>query len=358
MNISILTPNLPYKRGFNDFFPLVKWRNNIAKEGIKIKFIRKLKLAKSNEILIIDYRFLQTFFPDRNVRESDDVINFVSALRDYYKKLILFDTGDGTSSRAFWLTPHVDLHIKKQILKNKFDYIENNGDKSVMPWIPDCATPSNIPYKALDISQIQKIKLGWNIGMLDYRYFPLKKYLPIGTTNLFNVWHKELPFVAPDKDRLFLTSYRGSISNDTRYSFQRSATIKFLNNLKLRNLRVATGSQVSLKRFIKELQSSHVAISPFGWGEVCYRDFESIIYGNILIKPDMSHLETYPNIFLPMESYVPISWDMSDLPTIFDAIFQHLNSYKEIARNAQKIYRDLYHDDKKFINQFKKALEI
>ena len=357
VTIEILTSNLAFKKGFNDFFPLIKWEDRLKAEGIKINFISK-PIRNCGEILVVDYRFLQTLYSDRNIRELENVKKFVLSLRNHYKKLILFDSGDGTSSRAFWLTPYFDLHVKKQVLKNKLDYTKNNGDKSLMPWIPDNATPSNIPYKALDVSHVHKIKLGWNIGMLDYRYFPLKKYYPIGTSALFNNHYKELPFVSPDKNRKYITTYRGGVSKDTRYSCQRSLTIQVINNLKTINLPVATGGKVSLHQFIKELKSSHIAISPYGWGEICYRDFEAVIYGNILVKPDMSHLDTYPDIFLPMETYVPVSWNMSDLPESFDTIIQNLADYKKIAHNAQRIYREIYHDEKRFIKQLKSAFEI
>ena len=31
-------------------------------------------------------------------------------------------------------------------------------------------------------------------------------------------------------------------------------------------------------------------LSPFGWGEICYRDFEAALNGMLLIKPDMNTL--------------------------------------------------------------------
>ena len=38
-------------------------------------------------------------------------------------------------------------------------------------------------------------------------------------------------------------------------------------------------------------------ISPFGWGEICFRDFESIILGKLLIKPNCDHI-TLGQIFI------------------------------------------------------------
>jgi hypothetical protein len=58
----------------------------------------------------------------------------------------------------------------------------------------------------------------------------------------------------------------------------------------------------------KELKSVAAVLSPFGWGEVCYRDSEAIRNGACLIKPDCSHLNTWPNVYIDGVTYVSIDW--------------------------------------------------
>jgi hypothetical protein len=70
---------------------------------------------------------------------------------------------------------------------------------------------------------------------------------------------------------------------------------------------------VSQKRYNEELPQSKIVLSPFGWGELCLRDFEAVRAGALLMKPDMGHLETWPDVFRPGETYVPFSWDAEDL---------------------------------------------
>ena len=65
-----------------------------------------------------------------------------------------------------------------------------------------------------------------------------------------------------------------------------------------------------MRNYYKELHNSKYAISPFGWGEICIRDFEAIVQGSVLIKPDVAHLETWPNIYLNGETYLSIPWDL------------------------------------------------
>ena len=43
------------------------------------------------------------------------------------------------------------------------------------------------------------------------------------------------------------------------------------------------------------MRHSRICISPFGYGEICWRDFEAILCGCLVVKPDMSHVETNPS---------------------------------------------------------------
>ena len=69
-------------------------------------------------------------------------------------------------------------------------------------------------------------------------------------------------------------------------------------------------------------------ISPFGWGEICFRDFESIILGKLLIKPNCDHIITWPNIYQD-NMYVPIDWDASNL----DFALYGFSKEKKIGNN-------------------------
>lgn len=81
-------------------------------------------------------------------------------------------------------------------------------------------------------------------------------------------------------------------------------------------------------------------LSPFGWGELCLRDFEAVRAGSVLLKPDMGHLLTWPDIFIPFETYVPFSWDVDDLLDKVDAYLGNDQARKQIAYNAWDVYRD------------------
>lgn len=92
---------------------------------------------------------------------------------------------------------------------------------------------------------------------------------------------------------------------------------------------VVTDKLHSHRSYMKELANSKICFSPFGYGEVCWRDYEAVVCGALLVKPDMSHVETYPDIFRPFESYVPVRWDLSDLEEKVKYYLEH-----EVERNA------------------------
>ena len=67
--------------------------------------------------------------------------------------------------------------------------------------------------------------------------------------------------------------------------------------------------------YFRELRNSKIVASPFGLSEINYRDFETFICGALLLQPDMSHIETYPDLYCPGETFVSHGWDFDNLRT-------------------------------------------
>jgi hypothetical protein len=83
-----------------------------------------------------------------------------------------------------------------------------------------------------------------------------------------------------------------------------------------------------------------MCFSPFGYGEVCWRDYEAVIAGSMLLKPDMSHIESSPDIFIPGQTYVPLRWDLSDLEEKAKHYAQNDAERIRIAENALAVLSD------------------
>ncbi|MCU0904693.1 MAG: glycosyltransferase [Tabrizicola sp.] len=85
-------------------------------------------------------------------------------------------------------------------------------------------------------------------------------------------------------------------------------------------VRVIRGGSVGISQFLAELRHSKVCCSPFGYGEVCWRDYEAVLTGAVLLKPDMSHVETDPDICIPWETCAPVAEDWSDLADVLQRL--------------------------------------
>ena len=124
-----------------------------------------------------------------------------------------------------------------------------------------------------------------------------------------------------------------------------------------------TTKRVPIKEYIKELMNSRTVCSPFGWGEICRRDFETFIYGGALIKPDMSHIDTFPQWYIPEETYLPIRWDFSN----FDELLEDLKDsnkdeyFRFIAHKGQDTFKSMMTTKRGkeiFVNHLLKQLHL
>jgi hypothetical protein len=104
-------------------------------------------------------------------------------------------------------------------------------------------------------------------------------------------------------------------------------------------LTIAFRGTVPKWQYDRELSVSKTVVSPFGFGEICYRDFEAMLNGACLIKPDVSHLTTWPDVFLQHQTYIPFRWDFSDFA---DRVRQVLSgdSATQIAQAAQNVLKE------------------
>ena len=87
------------------------------------------------------------------------------------------------------------------------------------------------------------------------------------------------------------------------------------------------------------MRESKVVVAPFSWGEMSMRDFECFVSGGVLIKPNMSHMETFPDYYKEGETYIPVDWALSDLHEAVDRVLENYDDYIEIAIEGQKRFK-------------------
>lgn len=104
------------------------------------------------------------------------------------------------------------------------------------------------------------------------------------------------------------------------YQHTRQENLKVLENIK--GITVSEKNRISHAEYMQEMRRSKLCFSPFGYGELCWRDVEAMLAGSVLIKPNMDHLQTLPNLYDDGKTYLSVKWDLSDLE---DVIYKALN---------------------------------
>jgi hypothetical protein len=243
--------------------------------------------------------------------------------------LMLFDTFDQTSSPYLGAMEYVDGYFKSQIYSNVADYSrEYEGGYIVSDWVhrylgvdlADWSFGSQMPPGCES-----KLHCGWNMGVS--RFY---KHLRRLGRFFGRVWKERSVFLncrftLPERDQVQKWEWY--------HDYRRFCG---LEADKLRNRFRLTGNHaLGRARYIHELWNSQVVFSPFGWGEVCFRDFETVACGAVLLKPDMSHLRTEPNIYENWVTYVPVDWDLSNLEERCQWILDHPVESEQMIENAR-----------------------
>jgi len=68
--------------------------------------------------------------------------------------------------------------------------------------------------------------------------------------------------------------------------------------------------------------------------------FITIISGALLIKPDMSHLETWPDINKTGRTYLMVDGDGDNLVDVISSVANNPAGYTRIIEGSKKVYRN------------------
>ena len=138
--------------------------------------------------------------------------------------------------------------------------------------------------------------------------------------------------------------YEYSFRNDLLYMKHRKSAWDILNKLNTNPyINVLASDKVPIEEYRHILTDSKVVLSPYGQGEICYRDFECIQFGTLMIKPDMSNINTCPNIYQDGDTYISCKYDWSDLQEKIEYVlsnYERLN--KDMNFNIRKKFMEMY----------------
>lgn len=328
--------------------PLMKWKRELVAKGFR--FAVKPRLSEnieSYDAVIMSNAFLVQEFKRSAAGQSTPIElgkRFADAWHRLGKKVYFFDARDGAPSNYFELLPYVDAFLKRQHLADKEKY--TSPDYAVHPsgWL-DKQNKNALPLA--QPGQLHKIRAAWNIGFEDFSVHrkPRKVLTWFGKTYAEK-------FIPPESNRRYLTTFRGSFGGSRKG--HRDRAVEQLQ--KMNNPAIKLGPPIRRRRYLEELGASQVAVSPFGFGEICYRDFEGILAGAALVKPDMGHLITFPDIYSAGSTYLSVEWGFSDLREKLDYFAENSDHRLKIASAAQVAYKDALSDAKGFVEHIQDIL--
>jgi Glycosyl transferases group 1 len=281
--------------------------------------------------------------------DADEALRIARSFRQAVgsKAFVYFDGDDDICVQWPKILPYVDLYVKKHGFRDRTQYLRtfigksnlhdyayrkhghvltsrdygNPGDKKVM------ITESGPVPRIL----IDKIKIGIDLAtdsVISELYERVKK----------TVIKDEDKERRRDIDIIF----RGSVTKGTIVYPLRSGIAPILRQLEHKFRVIIPTEPVPRDDYYEEMMRSRICISPFGYGEICWRDYEAILCRCLLIKPNMDHVETNPDIFQAYKTYIPVEWDFSDLREKCEYYLNNENESAKIASEAYKVLDEFY----------------
>lgn len=271
-------------------------------------------------------------------------------LSNKYEFISYFDDNDGTESHYLDLLGYFKVYYKKQVFLNKDNYLlDFYGNRIFTDYyrqkfgINEEPLPKKLP-KVKNTDDLKKIKVSWNLAFGQY---PVLKHRHYIAKYLFKMtkggWMHHCfsrnpifgqipsPGLLKCQARFGYKGYRESIGYQRKLFLEKvSGNPQFLSG------------QIPFKEYNKEIKEVKAILSPFGWGEICFRDFEAILNGAVMVKPNMDHVETWPNVYLPNQTYLPVEWDGSNIADQVGTLFENSNLMNELRVNAWEKLKDGY----------------
>lgn len=288
----------PMRISFSQVFPFLMYSEKFAN-----RYGADFRLLTTSEVLEeipaglsgATHVFAQTWLTD--APEKLEQLRKLIGRLPYARRLVYLDSFANADIRLARNLTEFDLYYKKSIFRDAADHLcPTEGHTNLTEYYgrlygqPQERTDWGVPPDFL-----AKLRLAPNF---------------LTGPNLASGFFGEPPPQQWGRDIDLHARLGGTKRNNWYGAMRRDAEARVMA---LADVRVATGTGISRKRFMDELRRSKICFSPFGYGELCWRDIEAILAGAVLLKPDMSHLLTEPDLYRDGETYVAVRWDFADL---------------------------------------------
>jgi len=245
---------------------------------------------------------------------------------DYF----LFDGSDSTSLMGAYEV--LEQSNAMFLMKNQKFYTpeEYSEPYAFNKWFFGTGSELDLSYN-ISKENWNRIKFsGYNLGYLlpQYRNFqPISTDKSIDVCAIFQAIHKE--------------NYDHKVRNDEHYTTHRNGLWQKLEPLKSKYTMLT--DKLPYNEYIENLRKSKIVLAPFGMGELCFRDFEAMQYGTIILKPSHAKVDTIPNVYEDGKTYIACKYDWSDLEEKIDYILSNFNELNEkLNHNLRQQFTEKY----------------
>lgn len=323
----------PNSRAF--LFPLVTDQARLKNAGVVVRFFTE----HSAEVLECDVLGIESKFQGRRwVTGPEGMENMFAALSARVDRLVYFDTADSTGTLEPRVLPYVQTYFKSQLLRDRSLYAQAMYGQRIYTdyFHREQQIEDASPYTSAPVPEeyLGKFAVSWNSALGDYSNvgpYAMALYRRVPVQRLLR---RRVRFVPALRERPVDVSLRMNIGYDR-------ATVARQRVLLAERLRGRVDtSKLPRREYLDELSRSKIVASPFGLGEITLKDFEVFIGGAALLKPDMAHLETFPDLYSPGETVLTHAWDASDVDAVIDSALSDPEGTKQIAAQGQDRYKE------------------
>lgn len=317
--------------------PLIRNTSNLKKQKITLHFFTEITPGLlSCDLLCLSSKFFSSWWQKKG---SEAINDFLLRARKSANRIFWFDLSDSTGTTQFAVLPSVDRYVKNQILKDKKQYQQTfygmrpstdfyHRTFGITDSLPDEPHLNIFP----ETKDLDKITVGWNSGLTYYgrwRHF------------LEPLCWRQLKIHRWFRPHFYPIHQERPIPCSARFGCQypRETASEPRKQIKARLADQLSSDKLNMSQYFKEMRRSRTCLSPFGLGEISLRDFEIVLSGAVMIKQNMDHLDTWPNLWQKDKTYLDFSWDLSDLKNTIAYALEKPDELLDRAKAAQRLYK-------------------
>ena len=304
-------------RNETTFRPFIKAQDVFREVGIEFTTSDDYDYAWVGQASIIDKKI--------SLMESVELgLDFVEQITgDYF----IVDGQDSTTligTIDVFRESSAKLFLKNTYLKD-FDLYKKGWANGRMYW-------GEGNYSVPDIDKLKpKMKLtGCNwLHTLQPNWYDYNKEKPYDLSCMFSY---------PTKEPV----YEHGICQTDYYDPHRKNLMDILKN-RDKVAKLENGVKLPPQEYYQKMFDSKIILAPLGYGEMAPRDIEAAMFGSVLMKPDMSYINSEPFIYEDNQTYIAINYDWSNLEEKIDYVLSDYDNIRErLVQNMRKKYEEKY----------------